>query len=90
MTQSTERKPAWLVDDLGPKGADFIDITSFAAPPEESYGSLFRPDRLERGYHVEEIRDGVYWVTVGWYDCMFVVTGGGVVVLDAPPALGLL
>lgn len=30
----------------------------------------------------------MYWVSVGWYDCMFVVTGGGVVVLDAPPAVG--
>ena len=65
-------KPSWLVDDLGPKGADFVDITSFAPPPEESHGALFLPDRLEKGYHVEEIRDGVYWVTVGWYDCLFV------------------
>ena len=81
-------KPEWLVDDLGPKGAAFIDLKDFAPPPERSYGCLFLPDRIEKGYHVEEIRDGVYWVSVGWYDCMFVVTGAGVVVLDAPPAVG--
>ena len=81
-------KPAWLVDDLGQKGADFVDITGFAPPPEESHGALFLPDRLQKGYHVAEIRDGVYWVTVGWYDCLFVRTGNGVVVLDAPPAVG--
>jgi glyoxylase-like metal-dependent hydrolase (beta-lactamase superfamily II) len=88
MSMNKEPKPDWLVDDLGAKGAGFIDITSFAEPPERSYGCLFLPDRLEKGYHVEEIRDGVYWVSVGWYDCMFVVTGNGVVVLDAPPAVG--
>ncbi|MFJ4920306.1 MBL fold metallo-hydrolase [Streptomyces sp. NPDC088725] len=87
MSSSTDR-PDWLVEDLGPKGAAFVNLSDFAVPPEESHGSLFLPDRLAKGYHVEEIRDGVYWVSVGWYDCMFVTTGSGVIVLDAPPALG--
>ena len=43
------------------------------------YGSLFLPDRIKNGYHVEELRDGVYWVSGGWYDCMFVRTGNGVI-----------
>ena len=85
---SSTTKPDWLVDDLGPKGAAFVDLRDFAPPPENSYGCLFLPDRIAKGYHAEEIRDGVYWVSVGWYDCMFVVTGRGVVVLDAPPAVG--
>ena len=28
MSKSTAQRPAWLVDDLGAKGADFIDITT--------------------------------------------------------------
>jgi glyoxylase-like metal-dependent hydrolase (beta-lactamase superfamily II) len=42
------------------------------------------------GYHAEEIADGVHWVTSGWYDCMFIRTGSGVIAVDAPPALGEL
>jgi glyoxylase-like metal-dependent hydrolase (beta-lactamase superfamily II) len=41
-----------------------------------------------KGYLVEEIRDGLYWVTDGAYNTMFLVTSEGVVVVDAPPTLG--
>ena len=40
------------------------------------------------GYFVEEIRDGLYWVTEGAYQVMFLTTGEGVIVLDAPPSIG--
>lgn len=43
---SIDRKPHWLVDDLGPKGAAFVNLTDFAPPPEGSYGCLFLPDRI--------------------------------------------
>jgi len=42
----------------------------------------------EEGYHVEEIRDGLYWVTNGVYNTMFLTTGEGVIVIDAPPSIG--
>ncbi len=41
-----------------------------------------------KGYFVEEIRDGVYWITEGVYQVMFVTTGTGVIVVDAPPSIG--
>jgi glyoxylase-like metal-dependent hydrolase (beta-lactamase superfamily II) len=41
-----------------------------------------------KGYFVEEIQDGVYWVTEGLYQVMFVTTGAGVIVVDAPPSIG--
>ena len=85
-TQQT--KPHWHVDTLGPAGFPFEAYEDYAVPPEESYGVLFSPDRAKKGYHVEELSDGVYWLTSGWYDCMFVVTGSGVLMVDAPPALG--
>ncbi len=80
--------PDWFVDDLGPLGVPYDKKEDFAIPPESSHGSLFMPDRLEKGYHVSELQDGVYWVSSGWYDCMFIRTGNGVIAVDAPPALG--
>ncbi len=57
-----------------------------AAPlPETVRGPVV--DR-SKGYLVEEIRDGVYWVTEGAYQVMFVTTGEGVIVVDAPPSIG--
>jgi glyoxylase-like metal-dependent hydrolase (beta-lactamase superfamily II) len=41
-----------------------------------------------KGYFVDEINDGVYWVTEGLYQVMFVVTSEGVIVADAPPSIG--
>lgn len=40
------------------------------------------------GYLVEEIRGGLYWVTDGVYQCMFLLSGRGVIVVDAPPSIG--
>jgi len=41
-----------------------------------------------KGYFVGEIRDGVYWATEGSHEFMFMTTGRGVVVVDAPPIFG--
>jgi glyoxylase-like metal-dependent hydrolase (beta-lactamase superfamily II) len=41
-----------------------------------------------KGYLVQPIRDGLYWVTDGAYSTMFLVTSAGVVACDAPPTLG--
>jgi glyoxylase-like metal-dependent hydrolase (beta-lactamase superfamily II) len=51
--------------------------------PESALG----PAIPEKGYLVEEIGDGLYWVTDGLYQVMFLTTGEGVVVIDAPPSL---
>ena len=41
-----------------------------------------------KGYLVEEIRDGLYWVTDSAYNTMFLTTGQGVIAVDAPPSIG--
>ncbi|HTL10720.1 MAG TPA: MBL fold metallo-hydrolase [Chitinophagaceae bacterium] len=41
-----------------------------------------------KGYLLSEIRQKVYYVTDGIYQMMFIVTGKGVVVVDAPPSIG--
>lgn len=56
-----------------------------AAPvPESARGPAIPQDK---GYLVEEIRDGLYWVTDGVYQVMFLTTGEGVIAVDAPPNL---
>ena len=41
-----------------------------------------------KGYLVEEISDGLYWVTDGAYNTIFLTTGEGVIAVDAPPSIG--
>jgi glyoxylase-like metal-dependent hydrolase (beta-lactamase superfamily II) len=80
--------PEWFVDDLGPLGVPYSKPEDYRVPPKESDGILFTEDHLKKGYNVRELSGGVYWVSSGWYDCMFIRTGAGVVAVDAPPALG--
>ncbi len=42
----------------------------------------------EKGYFVTEIADGIYWLIDGSYQVMFLTTGQGVIVIDAPERLG--
>jgi glyoxylase-like metal-dependent hydrolase (beta-lactamase superfamily II) len=57
--------------------------------PETYYPPYTRSEHFQRyGFHVEELRDGFYWVTSAGYDAAFVVTADGVVAIDAPPTLG--
>lgn len=57
-----------------------------AAPlPETAIGPQID---FSKGYLVEEIKDGLYWVTEGAYQVIFLTTGEGVIVVDAPPSIG--
>ena len=42
----------------------------------------------EKGYFVTEIADGLYWLIDGSYQTMFLTTGKGVIVIDAPKEMG--
>ena len=42
----------------------------------------------EKGYAVQEIRAGLYWVTDGAYNTMFLVHESGVIAVDPLPTLG--
>jgi len=53
--------------------------------PETARGPAIPADK---GYFVEEIADRLYWVTEGTYQAMFLATGAGVIVVDAPPSIG--
>jgi glyoxylase-like metal-dependent hydrolase (beta-lactamase superfamily II) len=41
-----------------------------------------------KGYFVDEIADGIYWLIGGNYQTMFITTGQGVIVIDAPQPIG--
>lgn len=56
----------------------------FAPIPEAARG----PAISEQGYLVEEIGQGLYYVTDGVYQMMFLTTGRGVIAVDAPPNIG--
>jgi hypothetical protein len=45
-----------------------------APVPNAAFGPAVPQDR---GYLVEEIRDGLYWVTEGAYQVIFLTTGQG-------------
>ena len=57
-----------------------------AVPVPETAKGVSIPQ--DKGYVVEEIKDGLYWVTEGAYTAMFLTTGKGVIVVDAPPSFG--
>ncbi len=40
-------------------------------------------------YHIEELKDGLFYVTDGVYQIMFLVSNKGIIVVDAPPSIGL-
>ena len=55
-----------------------------APVPERARG----PVVPEAGYVLDEIADGVFWLSDGSYQSMFVVSDEGVIAVDAPPTLG--
>lgn len=54
----------------------------------ESKQPLLPMDEEEKGYAVTEIARGVYWLAGSGYQTMFLTTGQGVVVIDAPKPIG--
>jgi glyoxylase-like metal-dependent hydrolase (beta-lactamase superfamily II) len=44
--------------------------------------------RNTKGYAIEDMGGGLFWVTDGGYNTMFAVSSEGVIACDAPPSLG--
>jgi glyoxylase-like metal-dependent hydrolase (beta-lactamase superfamily II) len=68
----------------GPSGPVAGTPPGFDPVPESSVG----PTIPERGYFVGEAGDRFYFISDGTYQCAFVVTGQGVIAIDAPPSIG--
>ncbi len=65
--------------------AQDVHENMFAAVPEIAKGPAIN---YEQGYIVEELSDGLFLINDGVYQMMFLTTGEGVVVVDAPPNTG--
>lgn len=70
-------------------------METYPLHPEKMTSSASLPEAVKgqqidyfKGYFVEEIKDGLYWVTDGAYNTMFLTTGEGVIAVDAPPSIG--
>ena len=61
------------------------EMAMFAPVPQAAMGPMVDQ---QMGYLVEEIGDGLYWLTEGVYQTMFLTTGEGVIIIDAPPSIG--
>jgi hypothetical protein len=64
--------------------ADLSDLPEFAPVPRSALG----PAVNEQGYFVDRVERNMYWVTDGTYQCAFLTTSDGVVLLDAPATIG--
>jgi glyoxylase-like metal-dependent hydrolase (beta-lactamase superfamily II) len=53
-----------------------------------SWGNINNILAQEKDYDLKEVKDDVYVISANGYNVMFLVTGEGVVVIDAPPAIG--
>jgi glyoxylase-like metal-dependent hydrolase (beta-lactamase superfamily II) len=59
-------------------------LPDYAPIPRDALG----PALNEQGYYVGRVERNLYYVTDGTYQCAFLTTSDGVVVLDAPPSIG--
>jgi glyoxylase-like metal-dependent hydrolase (beta-lactamase superfamily II) len=60
------------------------------AQAQKQSATLFAAPAIppEKGYFVQEIRGGLYWVTDGLYNTIFLVSSQGVIAIDPLPNLG--
>src|SRR6266436_5522418 len=63
---------------------DTTRLPDYAPVPRSALG----PALNEQGYYVGRVERNLYWITDGTYQCAFLTTSDGVVLLDAPPTIG--
>jgi len=63
---------------------DTTALRDYAPVPRSALG----PALNEQGYYVGRVERNLYWITDGTYQCAFLTTSDGVVLLDAPPTIG--
>jgi glyoxylase-like metal-dependent hydrolase (beta-lactamase superfamily II) len=66
---------------------DTIKMPEFLPVPAAIKARILEVDQ-QKGYLVKELKPHVYMITDGGYQSLFVTTGMGVILLDAPPSFG--
>ena len=82
-TETMSNSEEMMAEETSPMAQEMITALPV---PAAAYGSTTIDQ--EKGYLVEELGDGLYYVTEGMYHVMFLTTGKGVIVVDAPPTIG--
>ena len=89
--RSSRKRGAEMVGATSAEGSDgFLAskvpavLPDFRPVPRESLG----PTLNDQGYFVGRVERNLYWVTDGIYQAAFLTTSDGVVLFDAPPAIG--
>ena len=78
-----------LVDVLEKNIADdSTDLIDGVYPHALNYTKQSPEIDQDKGYFVDEIADGIFWLIGSGYQVMFLTTGEGVIVIDAPQPLG--
>src|SRR5439155_6852053 len=70
-----------LPSSNGPRTRELPD---YAPVPRSALG----PALNAQGYYVGRVEKNLYWITDATYQCAFLTTKDGVVLLDAPPTIG--
>ncbi len=66
----------YQTDDYGYSTDEFPQTSGYTEQPPAADPA--------KGYFVDEIADGIYWLSGSHYQTMFLTTGEGVIVIDAP------
>ena len=72
---------------FGTRAADAPALPDFKPVPPAIKARILPVDPKE-GYFVKKLKPDVYLITDGGYQSLFVTTGKGVILLDAPPSYG--
>jgi glyoxylase-like metal-dependent hydrolase (beta-lactamase superfamily II) len=70
-----------------PKTGEAAGLPDFKPVPPAIKARILRIDP-KKGYLVKQLKPDVYLITDGGYQSLFVTTGKGVILLDAPPSYG--
>jgi glyoxylase-like metal-dependent hydrolase (beta-lactamase superfamily II) len=73
-----------------PSSAQALDVGTLPEflPVPAAVKARMLPVDQQKGYLVKELRPNVYMITDGAYQSLFVATGSGVILLDAPASFG--
>ncbi len=76
-----------------PSGANVceshVPVTLEIPPNSQAVPDPFKGEFSHGFYHVEELKDGLFYITDGVYQAMFLVSRRGIIVVDAPPSIGI-
>jgi glyoxylase-like metal-dependent hydrolase (beta-lactamase superfamily II) len=75
------------LSSLAARGQDVGTLPDFLPVPVSVKTRILQVDP-QKGYLVKELKPSVYMITDGGYQSLFVTTGSGVILLDAPPSFG--